>query len=628
MEHAQPTTSTTSRPLRSWPGVALVIIQWLAMLALPMVFPGTGMIGILAGVAAGLVTAAWWLFFSRAAWLERLGATVLMVACVYGTSRFVHPSIGTAMMGMLLPIYAIPVISLALAAWAVAAGRLPVGLRRLSLAGVIVVGCSVFALLRTGGVTGEGMSQFHWRWTPTPEERLLARPGDEPLASPPARVAQEPPVEGAGARSSAGPAPGLQASVAAPAQGDRAAVSTGSEVTPVASPPAVAAAAAEWPGFRGPDRDGIVRGVRIDTDWSRVPPTLLWRRPVGPGWSSFAVAGDLLYTQEQRGDEEIVACYRVSTGQPVWRHRDAVRFYESNGGAGPRATPTLDRGRVYSLGATGILNALDAGSGSVVWSRNVAPDSATKVPMWGFAASPLVSDDLVVVAAAGRLAAYEARSGQPRWLGPAHGGSYSSPHRVTVRGVPQVLLMSDEGATSVSPVDGTVLWEHAWPGAAILQPALTESGDVLVSTAGNAGGEGIRRLSASRGESAWTADARWTSRGLKPYFNDFVVHNGHAYGIDGGILACIDLEDGKRVWKGGRVGFGQLVLLRDQNLLLVLSEDGELALVGATPDAFREVARVGALSAKTWNHPALVGDILLVRNGEEMAAFRLARAQK
>jgi outer membrane protein assembly factor BamB len=366
--------------------------------------------------------------------------------------------------------------------------------------------------------------------------------------------------------------------------------------------------------------------VRIETDWSKSPPVELWRRKIGPGWSSFAVQGNLVYTQEQRGDDEVVSCHDLTTGEPVWRHRDAARFWESNGGPGPRGTPTLHDGRVYTLGATGIVNALDARDGSVVWSRNAATDTGAKRPGWGFASSPLVVDDVVIVAASGRLAAYDLATGNPRWTAQTGGGSYSSPHLTTIGGVPQVLLLSGAGVTSVAPADGTQLWRHGWEGGAILQPARTEGGDVLITSNDMSGGVGTRRIAVARGPAGWTASERWTSRGLKPYFNDFVVHEGHAFGFDGGILACIDLADGQRKWKGGRYGHGQLVLLSDQDVLLVLSEEGELALVGATPDGFTELARFKAIEGKTWNHPALVGDVLLVRNGEEVAAFRLSFA--
>jgi hypothetical protein len=176
----------------------------------------------------------------------------------------------------------------------------------------------------------------------------------------------------------------------------------------------------------------------------------------------------------------------------------------------------------------------------------------------------------------------------------------------------------------VEPETGVVLWEHAWPvSARILQPVVAGE-DLLVSADGMAG---VRRIGLTHGPDGWTTTERWTSNRLKPYFNDVVVHEGHAYGFDGSILACIDLENGERAWKGGRYGHGQLLLLADQDVLLVLSEEGELALVGATPDGFSELARVPALDGKTWNHPVLVGDILLVRNSNEMAAFRLAPAR-
>ena len=559
------------KPLRLWPGVAAAVLLWLIRFGVPMVAPGAIIYAAYGGLLGGLAIAVWWAFFSRAPQAERWGAAVLMVAALAITSRFLDRSIATGMERMLFWIYAVPVLSIAFAVWAVATRRLPDGLRRATMVATILLASGVWALLRTSGIHGDASADFAWRWAKTPEERLLARAGEEPATLPP--VAAE----------------------------------TG----------------ADWPGFRGPHRDGIIPGVRIETDWSRKPPVELWRRPIGPGWSSFAVRGDLLYTQEQRGSDEAVTCYSATNGKPVWTHRDAARFWESNAGAGPRGTPTLSNGRVYTLGATGILNALDARNGAVVWRRNAAADTGKKVPGWGFASSPLVVDDAVIVAAAGRLVAYDLSTGTPRWLGPdGGGGSYSSPQLLTIGGVAQILLMSGHGLTSVAPASGTLLWEHRWTAdARIVQPALTADGDVLMS---GDQAQGMRRLAVTHGPGGWRAEERWTSTGLKPYFNDFVVHHGHAFGFDGSILASIDLKDGKRTWKGGRYGNGQLVLLPDQDLLLVLSEEGELALVAAAADQFREIARFRAIEGKTWNHPALAGDILLVRNGQEMAAFRLA----
>ena len=609
---------TLSKPLRLWPGVVIAIIQLIVMLGAPLVGPDGFLIGMLGGVGGALAIAVWWVLFSRAPWAERLGAIMLMIVAVLATRTVVHQSIAGAGQGNFILILPMPYFGLALVAWAVATRHLQNGVRRASLVAAILLVCVPFLMIRTAGIKGGAGSEFHWRWTPTPEQLLLAHAAnDEPKPLPPsaasapaaapAETPKETPTGSASAASAAPPASPVAEKIAATA-------------------PAAMDTPAEWPGFRGPGRDGVVRGVRIETDWAKSPPVAVWRRPIGPGWSSFAVSGDLLYTQEQRGEDEIVSSYKVSTGEPVWRHRDPVRFYESNGGPGPRATPTLSHGRVYTLGATAVLNALDAGNGKVIWSRNAATDTGRKIPDWGIASSPLVVDDIVVVAVSGTLAAYDLATGKPRWVGPQHGGSYSSPQLVTIDGVRQILLLSAPGAVSVAPADGALLWEYSWEGGAIVQPAITPDGGLLINAMSMMGGMATRRLAVTRGSGGWTVAERWTSNGLKPYYNDFVVHKGHAFGFDGSILACIDLEDGKRKWKGGRFGNGQLVLLADQDVLLVTSEDGELALVRATPDQFTELARFPALNSKTWNHPAIVGDLLLVRNGEEMAAFRLSLA--
>jgi outer membrane protein assembly factor BamB len=601
---------TSQKPLRVWPGVAAVVALCLLWLV-PFVVPDTAIVPMFGGLACGLAVLVWWLFFSRAPWVERVGAIVLMVVAIIATKRFVHESIAGGGMGMLLYVYAIPVLSLALVVWAVASRRLSLssGPRRASLVVAILLACGVFTLLRTGGIDGEGDSDLHWRWTPTPEQRLLAQAGNEPLAPPPAAAAApaETPSPTPASEQPASPTPAISPEKSS-------------------ADPEGTTTAANWSGFRGPKRDGVIHsvgGVRIQTDWSQSKPVELWRRPVGPGWSSFSVRGNHFYTQEQRGDDEIVACYNLTTGEPVWRHRDAARFYESNAGAGPRATPTLSNGRVYAFGATGILSALNARDGSVVWSRNAASDTRTKAPMWGFASSPLVVGDAVVVAASGVLAAYDIATGNPRWQGPADKGGYSSPQLVTINGVAQILLLNGEGATSVAPADGKLLWKHEWAGDGIVQPFVIAGSDVLLGSGSGMAAVGLRRVAVVRGDAGWSVEEQWTSNGLKPYYNDFVVHKGHAFGFDGSILACVNLEDGKRKWKGGRYGHGQIILLPDQDLLLALSEEGELALVKATPDQFAEVARFKAIEGKTWNHPVLVGDVLLARNSEEMAAFRL-----
>lgn len=560
------------KPLRLWPGIVLAILLLLIRYIILLFKPETFGFAVMGGLAISLVIMIWWVFFSSAPRIERWSAVVLMIAGLVVTFLFLHKSISTGNMGMMFPMHSIPVVTLAIVAWAVVSKRLSVNLRHATMVIFILLACGGWILIRSEGINGYGRPQLVWRWAKTSEERLLAKTGDNLLTM----------------------------------TLDSAAMAT----------------EAEWPGFRGPDRDDIVYGVRIQTDWSKTPPIEIWRRSIGPGCSSFAVHGAFLYTQEQRGEYEMVTCYNIKTGEPVWIHRDSTRFWDSHAGAGPRSTPALSNGRVYTLGATGILNVLDANNGKLVWSQNVASETNTKSPNWAFAGSPLVVNDLVIAAVAGTLIACDRSTGSLRWSLPAGGDCYSSPHLFNIKGVEQMLIMNETGLTGVDPGSGQVLWKHEWKGNPILQPALTSEGDILISSSATSG---IRRLTVLKGPDGWTAKECWTSAGMKPNYDDFVVHKGNLYGYDGLFLACIDTEKGNTKWRGGRYG-GQLILLADQDLLLVLSEKGELALVRAIPEQFSELARFPAIEGKTWNHPVLVGDVLVVRNAQEMAAFRLPLA--
>ena len=347
-----PAYAVESRPrLRLWPGVAIVLLQWFGRFGLPAIDQDLAFYGVFAGIGGGLALVIWWLFFSRAAWVDRLGGLATMVAAMAVTWPFLHVSLATGAMGMIFLIMAMPGVCLAFVLWAVTAGHLPPVPRRASMAVAVLLACGVWALIRTGGFTGSFDNDLSWRWTPTAEERLLAR-ADEPLAAAPAPAVAPSPAPEAPAATLAepeAPAAGDEAPARAAGSGRRRAREAGARLA----------------RFHGRDRNSVVRGVRIATDWSASPPKEIWRRPVGPGWSSFSVHGDLLYTQEQRGEEEIVAAYRLSTARRYGC--TATRRGSTNRTAVPaRAYADAQQRPRLRVGATGILNVLDATTGRVV----------------------------------------------------------------------------------------------------------------------------------------------------------------------------------------------------------------------------------------------------------------------
>ena len=395
---------------------------------------------------------------------------------------------------------------------------------------------------------------------------------------------------------------------------------------PAATGVAPAATRADFPQFLGPDRTGVLREPVLDSDWSNRPPTLLWRQPVGAGWSGFAIAGDLALTQEQRGDDEIVSCYHVADGRLLWSHADPARYATTIAGEGPRCTPTVVGDRVYTLGATGLLNCLERQTGRFIWGRNIAEEAGTRPPEWGYSGSPLVIHNTVVVSAGGRsgrsLLAYHAETGEPAWSAGNDRAGYSSPFATELAGQPQILIFNATQITAHATDDGRVLWEYPWgrghPHVSI--PVVTSPHHVLFSSGYGVGSELLELKRQS--DDTLAASQVWLSRRMKAKFANLFARDGFLYGLDDGMLACLDLEDGSQRWKEGRYGHGQGLLVND--LLLLMSEPGELILLRPTPDAPNELHRIRVFNQKTWNPIALAGDLLLVRNDQQAAAFQVA----
>lgn len=441
-----------------------------------------------------------------------------------------------------------------------------------------------FAIRKTtrveGAVNSTGLPRLVWRWTPTADQRL-------------AQV-----------------------------------TATASVVKPITSPVA-AEAKFRFPQFLGPNRDGRVDDVKLARDWATQPPKELWRKPAGLGWSGFVVADGLAITQEQIGEDELITACALRTGAPVWAHTNRTRFREWQGGDGPRATPTISGERVYAYGATGILDCLDLATGRAIWSVEVLKANGLTNLIWGKSSSPLVADGRVIVsggtAAKQGCLAYDAATGRPLWSADGDAASYASAALATLAGRKQILVNGVRAVAGLNPETGARLWEFAWGGGNFpksSQPLLVGDDRIFLSAGYGMGCRLIRVTAKPDGTLA--AGELWRGKTMKTQFNNVAVRDGHLYGLDDGFLACVEIATGKRVWKDGRYGSGQSLLVG--GLLIVQAEPGFVALAEAKPDGFTEFGRVNALDAKTWNNPALAGPYLLVRNDHEAVCYELPLA--
>jgi outer membrane protein assembly factor BamB len=396
----------------------------------------------------------------------------------------------------------------------------------------------------------------------------------------------------------------------------------------VAAPVPARVSPGYWTDFRGPNRAGIYAETEIETAWPAAGLPRLWKQPVGGGYASFTVGEGRAYTIEQRRDREAITAYDVETGREIWAFAYPALFDEIMGGAGPRATPVYHEGRLYSLGANGDLYCLAAKTGKPEWWKNILADNAAGNAHWGMAGSPLIVDRMVVVTPGGAkgrsIVAYDRLSGAPVWQALNDRVAYTSPILATLAGRRQIVWISGQRAVGLAPENGALLWEYAFPAQMEMncaQPVVVDDSSVLLSSSP---GPGAALLEIAKTGDTYAARAAWQNNRMRNKFNSSVLYQGFIYGFDDAILACIDAKTGELKWKGGRYGYGQLLLAGGH--LVVVTEEGDVALVRATPKEYRELARFSAVEGRTWNIPAIDNGLLLVRNSSEMACFRLGRA--
>ncbi|MDG2383626.1 MAG: PQQ-like beta-propeller repeat protein [Pirellulaceae bacterium] len=396
----------------------------------------------------------------------------------------------------------------------------------------------------------------------------------------------------------------------------------------------------DFPQFLGPDRNLIVDDPGFDFRWSESPPPSVWSIPIGAGWSAFSAVNGYAITMEQRGSEEITACYDIASGALVWANPVTTRHATVIGGAGPRSTPTIHQGRVYALGATGILRCLQGDNGLELWRKNLLEESGVTYDQasiaWGRSASPLVVDNAIVVPLGGpsdgaksSLIAYDLKTGEEIWRGGNRQISYASPSLVQLDDERQILIVVQNYVCGHDPANGEKLWEFVWPGNSTAdannsQAIPIDKQRVFIS---KGYGQGAAVFEVHReDDGSWSAVESWSrSNVMKTKYTNVVVHENHIYGLDDTFLECIDVESGRKRWKV-RYDYGQILLVG--KTLLVLDENGMLFAVEARPDQHVQLGKFQAIEGLTWNNLCLYGRYLLVRNGQQATCYELGLKTK
>ena len=379
---------------------------------------------------------------------------------------------------------------------------------------------------------------------------------------------------------------------------------------------------AYFPRLLGQNMNNRVTGELLPDGWERKVPEELWRIEMGEGWSAFAVAGKFAYTMDQRGSTETTICYELRTGYAVWTHSEEVRFEESMGGDGPRSTPTVANGRVYSLGATGLLNCLDARTGSLIWGKNILKETNQSVPKWAKSCSPLVVDEKVILTLGSKaeksLGAFSVDTGELVWRSGDYPSSYASPVVATLAGKRQIVAIQQKAVAGFEIKTGKELWSFPIgnPQSNCASPLVV--GDTVITSSGY--GYGTHRIQIKKGETGFEATELWHSLKLKAKFADMVVKDGFLYGLNDGRMTCLNLENGKSAWRGGNYGHGQILGVGEH--MIVQGEQGDISVLELNPNEEEVVMDFDALDHRTWNHPVLAGRILLVRNDREAVAFQ------